>query len=374
MKRVRFGCIGGGIAARFHLAACKNSPKVKFVAVLDREEKNAERIARAYKLMPFSNLAEFLNSDIDAVLVAVPHFLHEEMVTAAAEAGKHVLCEKPMATTLEGCDQMIAATRKANVKFMVAENHRFLPAHQWIKDALEMGWVGKPFLIRSYEGVNEIPNLIQPDSWKGHPIKAGGGSLMDMGAHKFATLQWFLDDTVESAYAWLTRQCTDLKEKAEDNAMVFLKFKSGIIAETVVSFTVVTPPTNCVEIYGTKGTIIENHAWEYPIKMNTLHKHGGPNRGIWYEPRVIHGTYPKYYEISARFEDEYFADCILTNKDPEFTPEQAKAAIATVLLGYLSAELGRAATMDELMEIARTKGTKGILEGINEVVQNNCLG
>ncbi|NVM30291.1 MAG: Gfo/Idh/MocA family oxidoreductase [Candidatus Helarchaeota archaeon] len=374
MHRVKIGVVGGGIAARFHLAACKNSPLVKFVAVLDRDEKNAERIAKVYKLMPFSNLAEFLNSDIDAVLVAVPHFLHEEYVIAASEAGKHVLCEKPMATTLEGCDQMIAATRKSNVKFMVAENHRFLPAHQWIKDALQMGWVGKPFLIRSYEGVMEIPNLVQPDSWKGHPIKAGGGPLMDMGAHKFATLQWFLDDTVESAYAWLTRQCTNLKEKAEDNAMIFLKFKSGVIAETVVSFTVVTPPTNCVEIYGTKGTIIENHAWEYPIRMNTNHKHGGPNRGRWYEPRIIHGKYPKYVEISARFEDEHFAECILTNKAPEFTPEQAKAAIATALLGYLSAQLKRAATMDELMEIARTKGTKGILEGINEVVQNHYIG
>ncbi len=171
----------------------------------------------------------------------------------------------------------------------------------------------------------------------------------------------------------LIQQCTNLEAKAEDNAMIFLKFKRGLIAETVVSFTVVTPPTNSLEIYGTKGTILENHSWENPIKINTFHKDVGTSRGIWYEPRLIHGSYPKYYDISARLEDEYFADCILNDNDPEFTPEQARSAIATVLLGYLSAELGRTATLDELIEIARTKGTRGILEGLGRVIQNNYM-
>ena len=139
---VKFGVIGGGIAARFHLAACKNSSKVKFVAIYDVVEKSAKRVARAYKLRPYADLDAFLDSDIEAVLVAVPHYLHEEMVLSVAKAGKHVLCEKPMATTLEGCDKMIDATRKAGVKFMVAENHRFLPAHRWIKDAVQKGWIG----------------------------------------------------------------------------------------------------------------------------------------------------------------------------------------------------------------------------------------
>jgi len=371
LKSVQFGVIGGGIAARFHLAACKRSYNVKYTAVYDIDEKTTKRIARVYKLTPYYSLDEFLNSDIEAVLIAVPHYLHEEYVSLAAAHGKQVLCEKPMATTLEGCDQMIEATHKANVKFMIAENHRFLPAHQWIKDAVQAGWIGKPFLVRSYEGVNEIPNLDQP-GWKGHPIQAGGGALADMGAHKFATIQWILNDRVEFAYAWLAKQCTKLEEKAEDNAMMFLKYKSGVIAETVVSFTVVTPPTNTLEIYGTLGSIIENHAWKNPIRFNSYHQDMTTIRGLWYEPRVIHGAYPTYYDISARLENEYFAECILDDKTPKFTPERAKEAIATVLLGYLSAQLGRTATYDELMEVARTKGTKSILEGLQETIQDNC--
>ncbi len=323
-------------------------------------------------MTPYTDLAEFLESDIDAVLIAVPHFLHEEMTIATAKAGKHILCEKPMATTLEGCDQMIAAAKSANVKFMVAENHRFLPAHQWVKDAVDSGWIGTPFLVRGYEGVNEIFNLMQPALWKGHPTKAGGGSLSDMGAHKFATIQWLLGARVESAYAWVTKQCTTLSEKAEDNAMVFLKYRSGVIAEVVVSFTVVTPPTNSLEIYGTKGTILENHAWKYPVRINSNHKDVAPNVGRWYDARVIHGPYPKYYDISARMEDEYFADCILNDKPPEFTPEDAREAIATVLLSYLSAQLGRTTHMGELLEIYRTKGTRSILNGILTSIQNNC--
>ncbi|MHA1323936.1 MAG: Gfo/Idh/MocA family protein [Candidatus Helarchaeota archaeon] len=373
MKFVKFGVIGGGIATRFHLAACKQSPLLKFTTIYDSDIKNGKKIARIYKLRHYTNLDEFLESDIDAVLVAVPHFLHEEMTEVAAKAGKHVLCEKPMATTLEGCDRMIEACRRANVKLMIAENHRFLPAHQWIKDAVQMGWIGAPFLIRSYEGVNEIPALMKSGSWKGHPLKAGGGALMDMGAHKFATIQWILDDTIESATAWITKQCTNLPEKAEDNALLMVKYTRGTLAEIVVSFTVVTPPTNCLEIYGTKGTIIENHAWPNPIRFNSHHPDVGSNRGRWYEPHIIHGSYPKYYDISARQEDEYFASCILENKDPKFTPEQAREAIAAVLLGYLSAELGRSASYKELIEVAQTKGTQSILNGILQAVQDNCI-
>jgi predicted dehydrogenase len=368
MECVKFGCIGGGIAARFHLAACKNSSKVKFTGIYEKDKKNTQRIAKAYRLTPYDTL---LKSDVDAVLVAVPHFLHEEMVVAVAAAGKHVLCEKPMATTLEGCDLMIGAAKKVHVKFMIAENHRFLPAHQWIKEAVQKGWIGDPFLVRSYEGVDEIPNLMQPDSWKGHPLKAGGGALMDMGVHKFATMQWILNDRVESAYAVLTKQCTTLKEKAEDNAMMQIQFKRGVIGEMVVSFTVVTPPTNQIEIHGTQGTILENHSWEKPVKINSLHADLGENRGRWFEPAIEHGTYPKYYDISARKEDEYFASCILEDKDPEFTPEQAKEAVAAVLIGYLSAIQGRPASYNELMEKAHTIGTKFILENLLKAIKNN---
>jgi predicted dehydrogenase len=373
MKYVKYGIIGCGGAWAFHSAGSKNNPKIKFNSVYDINEKAAKRAARIYKLQYYTNINEFLKSDIDAVIIMVPHFLHEDMVIAVAEAGKHILCEKPMATTLEGCDLMINATIKAGVKFMIAENHRFLPAHKYVMEAIQSGLVGDVFLVRSYEGVNEIPGLMKEGFWKGHPIKAGGGALMDMGAHKFATMNWILNDNVESSNAWLTKQCTNLPEKAEDNAMVHLQYKKGTIAETIVSFSVISPPTNSLEVYGTKGSIIENHEWIKPVKIYSKHEKMGENRGKWYEPDIEHGPFPTYYEISARIEDDHFTDCIINDKEPEFTPEQAKEAIYDVLLSYLSAKEEKLVSRKDLDEIYNTLGTKTIQDGLEKVVHNNCL-
>jgi predicted dehydrogenase len=374
MDFVRYGIIGSGTVFRFHHQGVKNNLKIKFKSLFDINEKSAQRMAKKYKMDYYNNLNDFLKSDIDAVIVLVPHYLHEQYVIAAAEAGKHVLCEKPMATTLEGCDEMIRATNKAGIKFMIAENHRFLPAHKYIMETVQSGLIGKIFLIRSYEGVNEIAGLMKEGFWKGHPILAGGGSLMDMGAHKFATINWILNDKVDSAYCWLTKQCTNLDEKAEDNALVFLMYSKGTIVETTVSFSVISPPTNSLEIYGTQGTIIENHEWYKPIKIYSNSEKMGKNRNIWYEPEIDHGPYPKYYEISMGVEDSHFTDCILDDNEPEFSPQQAKEAIATVLLSYLSAERKRTTKYEELMQIYKSEGTRTILEELYNAIQNNyCI-
>ncbi|MFX1326550.1 MAG: Gfo/Idh/MocA family protein [Promethearchaeota archaeon] len=371
MDFVRYGIIGSGAAFRYHQRAIRKKPQIKFKSIFDTNEILGRSMAKKYKMKYYNNLNEFLNSEIDAVIVMVPHYLHEQYVIAAAEAGKHVLCEKPMATTLEGCDIMIKATKKAGVKFMIAENHHFLPAHKYIMEAVQSGLVGKVFLIRSYEGVNEIEALMKRGFWKGDPIKAGGGSLMDMGAHKFVTMNWILNDTVESAYSWITKQCTNLEEKAEDNAMVFLKYKKGTIAEMIVSFTVISPYNNSMEVYGNKGTIIENHEWENPVRIFSEHDNMDKFKGKWFEPEIEHGPALSYYMISMGYEDAHFTECILYDKEPEFTPEQAKEAIAGVLMSYLSAKNGRTASRNELMEIYNTIGTKSILEGLEKVVQKN---
>lgn len=100
-----------------------------------------------------------LDSDIDAVLVMVPHIFHDDIVIRCAEKKKHVFCEKPMGTTIEGCRRMINAFEENGVLFMIAENHRFLPAHNCVHDLIASGAIGKVLMIRAYEGVNEIPGL-----------------------------------------------------------------------------------------------------------------------------------------------------------------------------------------------------------------------
>ena len=374
MEAVRFGVIGVGSAWSFHSAGCAESSVLKFVSVYDinsaRASETAERY-RANEMRAYTDLQEFLHSEIDAVLILVPHAYHEEIVAQCAAAGKNVLCEKPMATTLEGCDMMIKATRDAGVKFMIAENHRFLPAHQYVHDVIQDGLVGDVLLVRAFEGVNEIPGLSQPDFWKGDPIKAGGGCLMDMGAHKFAALEWILEDEVESVTAMLSKQVTNLAEKAEDNALAMVRFANGAVGEIVVSFTQMALPFNSLEIYGTRGTILENHMWEKPVRIYSQHEAMAEHRQQWFEPEIEHAPFPGYYTISAKHLGEYFARCIIEDREPEFTPEQAKSAIAGVLMGYLSAQTGKAATRHDLMELATNRGTRSLLENLTKHIPTN---
>jgi UDP-N-acetyl-2-amino-2-deoxyglucuronate dehydrogenase len=374
MEPVKFGVIGAGLAWSFHSAGCAESSVVKFVSVYDINEEQASKVASRYRvneMRAYSDLQEFLHSEIDAVLVMVPHAYHESTVVQCAGAGKHVLCEKPMATTLEGCDVMIRATRDAGVKFMVAENHRFLPAHQYVHDAIQDGLVGDLLLVRAFEGVNEIPALSQPDSWKGDLIRAGGGAFMDMGAHKFAALEWILEAEVESVTAMLSKQAINLPEKGEDNALAMVRFANGAVGEIVVSFTQVAPPFNSLEIYGTRGTILENHMWEKPVRICSHHEAMAEHKHQWFEPDIEHAPFPGYYTIAAKYVDEYFARCILEDREPEFTPEQAKSAIAGVLMGYLSAQTGKAATRGDLMHVAASKGTHSLLENLTEYIRTN---
>jgi predicted dehydrogenase len=369
MEQVRFGVIGVGSAWGFHSAGCAGSPVVKFMSVYDINQARASEVAERYRaneMRAYSDLQEFLRSEIDAVLVMVPHAYHEDIVVQCAAAGKHVLCEKPMATTLEGCDTMIKATRDAGVKFMIAENHRFLPAHRYVHDAIRDGLVGDVFLVRAFEGVNEIPGLSRSDSWKGDPIKAGGGCFMDMGAHKFAALEWMLEDEVESVTAMLAKQVTSLAEKAEDNALAMVRFANGALGEIIVSFTQMAPPFNNLEVYGTRGSILENHMWQKPVQIHSNHEAMGEHRHQWFEPEIEHAPFPGYYAICAKYLDEHFARCVLEDREPEFTPEQGKSAIAGVLMGYLSAQTGKAATRDELMEVAANRGTRSLLEDLTE--------
>jgi predicted dehydrogenase len=189
---------------------------------------------------------------------------------------------------------------------------------------------------------------------------------MDAGVHRFSVLRWLFGE-VDSVYCWLAKQVIKLENKAEDNAMMFLKFENGTIAEVVVSFTVISPPTNRLELYGTEGTILEDHAWERPVQIYSTSKGMEDKRNQWYSPDVEHKPFPGYYPISFRHEDEHFVDCIINDRDPEYTPEMAKGSVATVLMGYLSAKTGKIVKRKDLEEVASSKGTRSILEGLGKV-------
>ena len=365
MRKVRFGVVGGGGAFYFHANGIRDSEILEYTAIYDVNYENAKRMAKKYKNNPmtaYETLDEMLESDIDAVLVMVPHIFHDDIVVRCAQKKKHVLCEKPMGTTMEGCQRMLDACEENGVLFMLAENHRFLPAHNCVHDLIASGAIGRVLMIRAYEGVNEIPGLSMSGFWKGDPIKAGGGSLMDMAAHKFATIEYIMGSRCEEVTAVAAKQMINLPEKAEDNAVAIARYENGAIADVMVSFTQMTPPFNSLEVYGTEGTIFENHAWEKPVRVYSMTSRDERMRQKWYEPDCEHAPFPRYYPISVKREDEHFAMCVLENRQPEFTPYQAMHAIEAILAGYLSHIEKRPVKCEEIREMGKEGRTHEILE------------
>ena len=372
--RVKFGVIGAGGAFHFHSNGDRGSPYIVYTAVYDRDFTRAKKMAarhRDSRMLPYETLDEMLATDIDAVLVMVPHVYHDDIVVKCAQAGKHVLCEKPMGTTIEGCRRMIQACKENNVKFMIAENHRFLPAHTKMREIVEQGLIGEVLMIRAYEGVNEIAGLSQSGFWKGDPIQAGGGALMDMAAHKFATIEYILGAKCIQVTAQLAKQVIQLPEKAEDNAIAIARFDNGALADIMVSFTQMTAPYNSMEVFGTKGTIYENHAWERPVRFCSFDERMGENLQKWVEPEVEHAVFPVYYTISVRETDEHFARCILEDREPAFTPEQSMHAITGILAGYLSAIEGRPVDCAEIEAMADEGRCIEILERLAPAIPIN---
>lgn len=339
-KLLNVGIVGAGDAGNMHAMAWQsNSNVARLAAVCEKNKSVAETFAKAYGIETYyTNLEEFLsNEDIDAVSVCVPHHLHGDIAVEVLKAGKHLLLEKPIANTLGEADRIISAAKKAKVKFMVAEQHLFLPVHRLIKQLIEEGRLGRIFLATSYEGGSGVESMSDPESWKCTWEKGGGGALMDTGVHRLHLYRWLLGD-VERVYCWIAKQVVkDVKGKAEDNAIMMLRFKDGVLAQLTMSFTVASDSWNDrLELYGTEGTILEDHMWQEPLLMFSTTP--GPGQCEWYKPKVEHEPYPGTYRISFMNEVKHFADCIMNDKEPESSGEDARAAVEMALLGYLSAK------------------------------------
>jgi predicted dehydrogenase len=359
MSPIRVGIIGCGFAGMMHGIAFQpyiDSGEVKLVASCDIAEENAAKMAKEYDMEAHcADWQDIVRSeDIDAVSIALPHYLHAEVAIAAAEAGKHVLCEKPMATSLEDCDRMIQAAKDANVNLMIAETYRFMPTMVKIKEIIESGKIGDIFFARGSECLNEVPNYIDADSWHCTADKAGGGAWFDAGVHVCSAFRYTLGD-VDSVRAGLLEHIA-FKEKEDDNGIVLLKFKNGAAAEAFLSETIGSPPFIRFEFYGTDGTILMDTSWDEPIKFFS----GKDNPSEeWETPDVEHLPMPQFYTLSFREEVKEFVESIQQNREPKYRGEEGKVAVEMALMGTLSSKLGRAVDINDLYSSeARELGIK----------------
>jgi predicted dehydrogenase len=335
MEKLGVGIIGLGSAGLLHAESYSQiRDKAKVVVLCDKDKGCVESNALIYGANAHTNYHDILHrKDIDIIDICLPHHLHAKAAIAAAEAGKHILVEKPIATTLKDADDMIKAAKKAGVKFMVAENHAFIPAHALAKKMVDQGQIGRVFLAKAYEIVGDVPI---EHSWKTSPEALG--SLLDMGVHRFFVLQWIMGE-VKSVFAFAEKLTCELDTNNDDTAVIVLKFKNGALGEVDLTSGAVSEPTNRLELYGTKGTIIEDHMCEPPL-MYSSHQPGFETEG-WVKPVVEHAPFPGYYGISFKNEVEHFVDCVREDKEPLVTGELAKAALKVALCAYQSVKTGK---------------------------------
>ena len=250
-SEIRWGIIGcGDVALRKSGPALAQTPGSRVHAVMSRDLRKAQEFANKFDASAAYDSLEALlaDSSVDAVYVATPVFLHAEQTVAAAEAGKHVLCEKPMGLSVDECHKMIDACRQNGVALSIAYYRRAYPEIQRMKQVLEEGEIGAVIAARVINFSRSGP---KPGHWRLDPHQSGGGILMDVGSHRLDLLDFLLGEIAEIAGLTSTRT----RSVAVDEAVSFTaRFTSGALAAGQLAW-------NCperqdwIEIQGSDGSL-----------------------------------------------------------------------------------------------------------------------
>jgi predicted dehydrogenase len=233
---VRIGLIGAGGIAGAHVAGYALNPGlVTLAAVADPVRESAEARAGSTGAAVFADYNRMLaEADIDAVDICLPHHLHKDAIVAAARAGKHILCEKPLCLTLDEAREVSAAVESAGVTLMCAHNQLFLPAVAKAKELIDAGTLGHVYEVRT---TDSFFNDFDPENmgWRANAKTSGGGELIDTGYHPtYLLLHLAGGSPVEVTAMLATHRLTFME--GEDSATVLVRFDNGVIGTIVTSW------------------------------------------------------------------------------------------------------------------------------------------
>jgi 1,5-anhydro-D-fructose reductase (1,5-anhydro-D-mannitol-forming) len=253
-SKIGWGLIGAStIAKEWVIGAIRAQTGAEVVAVMSSSAARAKDYAKANAIpQAYDNLAALLGDPaIDAVYISTTNELHKEQTLAAAAAGKHVLCEKPLALSLADARDMVEACRKAGVVMGTNHHLRNAASHRAIHAAIKAGRIGLPLSARVFHAVHLPPHL---QGWRITRPDAGGGVILDITVHDVDTLRFILDDNPVEVTA-LAQSGGMAAAGLEDAAMAVFRFGSGLIAQTHDGFTTKFAGTG-IEIHGTEGSLI----------------------------------------------------------------------------------------------------------------------
>ncbi|MCF3639694.1 Gfo/Idh/MocA family oxidoreductase [Rhizobium sp. TRM95111] len=248
-----WGLIGASTIAREWVIGAIRATGGEIVSVMSTNAERGKAYAAEQGIPKSTTSLDDLLSDpaIDAVYISTTNELHHDQTLAAAGAGKHILCEKPLAMSLDGACTMVKAARDAGV--VMATNHHLRNAatHRAMRDVIKAGRIGRPLSARVFHAVYLPPHL---QGWRLDRPEAGGGVILDITVHDTDTLRFVLDDDPVEAIAF-SQAGGMAKGELEDAVMGVLRFKSGLIAQFHDGFTTKFAETG-LEVHGTEGSLI----------------------------------------------------------------------------------------------------------------------
>lgn len=337
---VKVGIIGSQFEADIHAWSIGVVPDAaEVVAVASPTPGHATELARRYGIpRVFTDYKEMLlEDDIEMVTITAPNYLHAQMTIDIANAGKHVVCEKPLCMTLEEADEMIDTCRKKGVLLLYAEELFFTPKYVKAKEMADQGAFGKVYMVKQSE-----KHFGPHAPWFWDVEKSGGGVFMDMGCHGIAFCYWFLDrPQIKNVYCQMNTYVHSDKTKGEDNSVCIIEFAGGAVGLIEDSWARRGGMEDRIEVYGEGGvTYADLHMG------NALPTYSETGYGYAVEkaPSTKGWTYPVFDELwNYGFPQEmrHFARCVRGKEEPLATGEDGRIVQEVLCAGYQSAGTGR---------------------------------
>ena len=337
LNKVNFGVIGVGRIGKIHIENLKNRiSKSDVVAISDINKEELDKVAEEFHIPNVTvDYKDILNrKDVDAIIICSPTDTHTQIIKEAANAGKHIFCEKPIDLTLEKIKSTIESVEKNNVKFFVGFNRRFDPNFKKVHELTKSGKIGQPHILKITSRDPAPPPL--------EYIKVSGGILLDMTIHDFDMARYLVGSEVEEVYVMgdvlvdpVFKEAGDL-----DTVITILKFKNGAIGTIDNSRKAVYGYDQRVEVFGSKGMAT--------VKNNT------PDNHIYLNEEGVHSSLPLNFFMD-RYTESYlaemnaFLDCIINDTSPKSSGNDGMVAVAIGLAAMKSFKENRPVKMSEIV-------------------------
>jgi myo-inositol 2-dehydrogenase/D-chiro-inositol 1-dehydrogenase/scyllo-inositol 2-dehydrogenase (NAD+) len=335
---VRVCVVGAGRAGTVHARNVRwHVPHAELVALADSDRALAARLAVELDLPggDHDSLEQALERvEFEAVVITTPTFTHGSLAVLAAASGRHVLCEKPMALTLEECDRMIAAAQSAGVVLQIGFMRRFDPPFAEARRQIDEGLIGRPLIVRS---LTRGPGL--PPAWA-HDLRQSNGMLAEVNSHDFDTVRWLSGAEIRRVFALAgAMKAPEVRRRFPDfydTAVVALELDNqafGVIDGVC--------PADYgydarAEVVGTEGTIvIGGLRSEATVRVTRPEGAVGPRFTSWQE------RFARAYQAEAT----HFVECILTGRPPSVGGHDGRQALAGVLAANRSIATGQPVTL-----------------------------